>query len=191
VTAWLVALAAGAVLVAVLFAVLSARRHATAGEARRVEELGRLAERLEASLGELCPPPPWRPPGSATGSRAPLVADRLPGRTALLDEVSGDVDHARSTGERLTAVLVRVAEESTPPELVDAIREVAGRPVFAVGPGAAAFTLPAVGRAGGLGVLARIESVTASSGRAVEWSPDESAIELVARLLENTSRGDG
>jgi hypothetical protein len=194
VTAWLVAVAVAAVaaIVAVAAAV-SARRRAATREARRVEELRRLAERLEASLAELRPQRP-RTAETASGaatSPAPLVADRLPGRAALLEAVGREVAEARSTGERLTAVVVRVADETSPARLADAIRVAAGRPAYAVGPGAAAFTLPTLGRAEGLGVLARIESATPSSGHAVEWATHESAAELVTRLLESRPRSPG
>jgi hypothetical protein len=186
----LLALAAGAILVAVVLA-LSARRRAAAREARRIEELGRLAERLQVSLGELRPPS-TAPTASDTATRGtPLVAGRLPGRTALLEAVTSDVQRAQESHARLTAVVVRAAGETTPPRLVDTIRAIAGRPAYAVGPGIAAFTLPELGRAAGLGVLARIEAVTASSGHAIEWDPRETAVELVARLLETAPRSIG
>ncbi len=75
-------------------------------------------------------------------------------------------------------------------ELADAVREVAGRPAYAVGPAASAFTLPGLGRADGLGTLARIESRLPSTGRAVEWRPGETAVELVARLLGEPGAGE-
>jgi hypothetical protein len=198
---WVLALVAALVLVLVGVVVgASTRRRVAAREARRVAELGRLAERLEASLGELrspIPPAPGPrtrtlpPPGSSDGppdGDAPFVADRLPGRAALLEAVGADVERARSRRTRLTAVLVRVSGETTAEGLVAAAREATGRPVYAVGPGAAAFTLPALGRAGGLGALARIETLTPSTGSSIEWDADESAVELVARLLASPSR---
>ena len=184
---WLLALAAGATLGAVALG-LSARHRAAALEARRVAELGRLAERLEASLGELRPPPAEPVATERATDTATLVAGRLPGRTALLEAVTGDVHRAQSSRARLTAVVARAEGETTPARLVDAIRVVVGRPAYAVGPGVAAFTLPDLGRAAGLGVLAQIESMTASTGHAVEWDPRESAIELVARLLASPPR---
>jgi hypothetical protein len=190
VAVWLLALAAGATLVAVALG-LSARHRAGAREARRVTELGRLAERLEASLGELRPPPAEPATTRPATDSTTLVAGRLPGRTALLEAVTGDVRQAQSSGARLTAVVVRAEGETTSPQLVDAIRAVAGRPAYALGPGVAAFTLPDLGRAAGLGVLARIESMTASTGHAVEWNPRESTVELVARLLESLPRSAG
>jgi hypothetical protein len=182
---WLGGLAVGAALVTVVVLTRSARRRAASREARRVEELGRLAERLEASLGAFRTRPPRPPVPVPQIHPAPLVAGRLPGRAALLEALTTDVERARSRGARLTAVVVRAEGETSPPELVDAIREAAGRPAYAVGPGVAAFTLPDLGRASGLGVLARIESTTPATGRAVEWAPRESAVELVARLLES------
>src|SRR6185312_7979708 len=47
---------------------------------------------------------------------------------------------------------------------------------YAVGPSAVAFTLPGLGRADGLAALARIESRAPSSGRAVEWKPEETPV---------------
>jgi hypothetical protein len=186
VTVWPAALAVG-VIVAAIAAGMAARRRAAAREARRVEELGRLAERLERSLGELRPRAPRPPEGetlAAPDRRAPLVAERLPGRAALLEAVAADVERARSGRARLTAVLVRAADGTAPADLADAVRSVTGRRAYAVGPSAAAFTLPGCGRADGLGALARIEAATRAAGHAVEWSPDETAVELVARLLE-------
>lgn len=183
-TAWLAVPAAGALLL-VAATVVSARRRARERESRRVEELGRLADRLETALGALRQPSrAAKTPSTPPAVDAPLVAERLPGRTALLEAVAGEIAQARANGARLTAVLVRAGEERRPEEVVDAVREVAGRPAYAVGPRSVAFTLPGVGRADGLGAVARIESVTVSSGHAVEWKPDETAVELVARLLE-------
>jgi hypothetical protein len=190
VAVWLGGLAVGAALVAVVVVARSARRRAASREARRVEELGRLAERLEASLGAFRAPLPSPPAPVPQIHPAPLVAGRLPGRAALLEALTTDVERARSRGARLTAVVVRAEGGTSPPELVDAIREAAARPAYAVGPGVAAFTLPDLGRASGLGVLARIESTTTATGRAVEWDPRESAVELVARLLENPASHD-
>lgn len=182
---WLVVLL-GAALVLVLVA-LSVRRRAVARETRRVEALGHLAERLEQSLVEVRPPrfPPFAPTAPAQGGVAPLVADRLPGRAALLEAVAAELDRAREDQARLTVVLVRVAGTTSGEALVDAVHEVTGRHAYAVGPSAAAFTLPGLGRAEGLGMLARIESRSASTGRAVEWAREqgETPVELVARLL--------
>jgi hypothetical protein len=185
VAVWLAALAAGVIVICVA-AATAARRRAAAREARRVEELGRLAERLERSLGEFRTPQ-RQPAGETptpTDRRPPLVAERLPGRAALLEAVAADVEHARSGRARLTAVVVRAADGTASAGLADAVRSVTGRRAYAVGPSAAAFTLPGLGRADGLGALARIEAVTRAAGHAVEWAPEETAVELVARLLE-------
>jgi type II secretory pathway pseudopilin PulG len=74
----LVALLAAAVLL-VLVAVVG-RRRARAREARRVEALAQLAERLEASLEDLRPPTfqPVEPAAPPRGGTAPLVAERRP-----------------------------------------------------------------------------------------------------------------
>jgi type II secretory pathway pseudopilin PulG len=186
----LVALLGAAVLL-VLGAVV-VRRRARAREARRVEALAYLAERLEASLEDLRPPT-FEPvvPALPTGQGdTPLVAGRLPGRAALLDAVASDVARATADGSRLTVARVRAAGATTPEELADAVRDVAGRPAYAVGPAASAFTLPGLGRADGLGTLARVESRVASTGRAVEWRREETAVELVARLLGEQGAGE-
>ena len=189
-TSLLVALLAVAGLF-VLVALL-ARRRARAREARRVAALTHLAERLEASLEDLRPPtfPPVEPPAPPSGGDAPLVAERLPGRAALLDAVVHDVARAASEESRLTVARVRAAGTTTPEQLADTVREVAGRPAYAVGPAASAFTLPGLGRADGLGTLARIESRTPSTGRAIEWRQGETAAELVARLLGEPAAGE-
>ncbi|HEY1317445.1 MAG TPA: hypothetical protein VGF10_09530 [Gaiella sp.] len=183
-TAWLLALVGVALLL--LLVGLRARRRAVALEARRVQALDRLAERLDRSLGEVHPPtfPPFEPTAPAAGSAAPLVAERLPGRAALLEAVSAEIDRARAGSTRLTVGLVRVSGPTTGDALVEAVREVTGRRAYAVGPSAAAFTLPGLGRADGLAALARIESRAPSAGHAAEWAPGETPAELVARLLE-------
>ena len=183
-TAWLLALL-GAALLLILVAV-AFRRRAVARERRRVEALERLANRLELSLGEARPPafPPFEHPTPAPEGDAPLVADRLPGRAALLEAVAAEVDRARAGSTRLTIALVRAVDATTEDSLVEAVREVTGRRAYAVGPNAAAFTLPGLGRADGLGTVARIESRTPSVGRAAEWVPGETPGELVVRLLE-------
>lgn len=191
-TTWALALV-GLVVLVVLFATLTtvaARRRAASREARRVEALGQLAERLESSIGELRAPGlrPLEPAPAPEGEPVPLVAGRLLGRAALLEAVAGEVARARAHASRLTLVLVRAAGGTTPAALVEAVGGVTDRPAYAVGPSAVAFTLPGHGRAGGLGALARIESLTPSSGRAIEWEPEETAVELVARLLEPESR---
>lgn len=174
----------GAALVLVLIAV-TIRRRAIVREARRVQELAHLAERLELSLAQLHPPefPPIAASAPEAGTMAPLVADRLPGRAAFLEAVAAEVERAQAGAARLTAALVRVAGDTDGGALVVAVDEITGRRAYAVGPNAVAFTLPGLGRADGLAALARIESRAPSSGRAVEWEPAETPVELVARLL--------
>jgi hypothetical protein len=182
-TAWLLALGAALLL---LGAAVLVRRRGVERDRRRAQALGRLAERLERSLGDVRAPtfPPLEPAAPQTEGRMPLVDDRLPGRAALLDAVAAEVERARAGSTRLTIVLVRVAGSEDGDSLVDAVREVTGRGAYLVGPGVVAFTLPGLGRADGLGTVARIESQSPSAGHAVEWMPGETAAELVARLLE-------
>jgi hypothetical protein len=186
-TVWLLALL-GAVLV-LLIAVLVVRRRRVARERRRAEAVGRLAERLEQSLGEVRAPtfPPFES-SAAAGPESPaaLVAERLPGRAALLEAVAAEIERARAGSTRLTVALVRVTGSTTGDALVEAVREVSGRRAYAVGPSAAAFPLRGLGRAEGLGAVAQVESRTPSTGQAVEWEREreESPAELVARLLE-------
>lgn len=174
------------VAVAVLVAIVRARLRAAACEARRVEALGRLAERVERTLGQLHPPRPPHVEPTLAGAAAPvpLIADRLPGRAAFLDAVAAAVD-AQPAEVRLTVAIARAASETTPEALADAVREATGQQAYAVGPTAVAFLLPGLGRAGALGALARIETLAASTGTAVERGTDESAVEVVARLLEH------
>lgn len=182
-TVWLLALL-GVALVLLVIAV-AVRRRAIARKTRRVQELGRLAERLERSLAELRPPrfPPIEASTPEPGAVAPLVADRLPGRAAFLEAASAEVERAKAGAARLTAALVRVAGDTDSARLVVAVDEIAGRRAYAVGPSAVAFTLPGLGRADGLAALARIESRAPSKGHAVEWESGETPAELVARLL--------
>ena len=180
---WLLVLL-GVALVLALIAV-AVRRRAVTREARRVQALERLAERLERSLAQVHAPEfhPFEPSAPEPGAVAPLVADRLPGRAAFLEAVAAEVERAQAGAARLTAALVRVAGDPDGGMLVVAVDEITGRRAYAVGPSAVAFTLPGLGRADGLAALARIESRAPSSGRAVEWTPGETPVELVARLL--------
>jgi hypothetical protein len=179
-----------AVGLALVAAAVVVRRRRAAREAARARALGRLAEQLDASLSGL-----RRPRFPPVGQTAPAGGTALPdqgltGRAALLEAVAADVERAdRADAQRLTVAVVRVAGMSSAAALSDAVRDATGRPAYAVGPGAAAFTLPGLGRAEGLGALARIESATPSSGRAVERKPGETAAELVARLLATTGGG--
>ena len=181
-TVWLLALLGVAVVLLVV--AVTVRRRAIAREARRMQQLGRLAERLELSLAQVRPPqlPPIEP-SPEPSTVALLVADRLPGRAAFLEAVAAEVERAKAGAARLTAALVRVAGDTDSGTLVVAVDEIAGRRAYAVGPSAVAFTLPGLGRADGLAALARIESQAPSTGHAVEWEPEETPLELVARLL--------
>jgi hypothetical protein len=184
-TFWLLALLGAAV---ALVVVLVVRRRAVARERRRTEAVGRLAERLEQSLGDVRAPtfPPFEPSAAAAPETpAALVAERLPGRAALLEAVAAEIERAGAGSTRLTVALVRVSGSTTGDALVEAVREVSGRRAYAVGPSAAGFTLPGLGRAEGLGAIAQIESRTPSNGHAVEWEREqgETPAELVARLL--------
>jgi len=182
VTLWLVVLAAVLVVAGVIL--LAARQRAVARERQRVAALNVLAERVQAAVASVRPPrlPPAEP-SPAHDPATLLVADRLPGRAALVAAVAAQVRHARSDGSRLAVALATVKGGTTSEGLVEAVRVATEGPVYAVGPSSVAFTLPGVGRAEALGVLARIEAAAASSGRAVELEPGEDAVELVARLL--------
>ncbi len=184
-TVWVVAIVALAASVAVA-AIAITRRRAVARERQRVTALTALAERIDAAVAPLRRPPPALPEPRARGSdlTAPLVADRLPGRAALIDAAAAAVADARAGGWRLSAALVTVAGDTTPAALADTVRSLAGAPVYAVGPSSVAVTLPGVGRADALGLLARIEAEVSSTGRAVELGPDEDAVEFVTRLLD-------
>jgi hypothetical protein len=124
-TILLVALLAAAVLL-VLVAVL-VRRRARAREARRLEALAHLAERLEASLEDLRPPSfqPVEATVPPSGGDALPAAQRLPGRAALLDAVATEVARATAAGSRLTVARVRASAATSPEQLADAVRAVA------------------------------------------------------------------
>src|SRR6188472_2609208 len=119
-TILLVALLAAAVLL-VLVAVL-VRRRARAREAGRLEALAHLAERLEASLEDLRPPS-FQP---VEATVPPSGGDALP--AALLDAVATEVARATAAGSRLTVARVRASAATSPEQLADAVREIAGRP---------------------------------------------------------------
>lgn len=188
-TAW-PALLLALVAVVVLLAIVRARGRAAAREARRVEALGRLAERVETVVGQLRPPrpPPLEPTLPRVPAPVPLIADRLPGRAAFLEVVAAEID-AEPGDVRLTVAVARAAAETTTEALADAVREATGEQAYAVGPTTVAFVLRGLGRAGALGALARIETLAASTGTAVERGTDESAVEVVARLLEQEAPG--
>ena len=188
----LTVLAAAALAASVILLVASRRRH-VARARRRLEALTEVAARIDravASLGELTLISPHDPVEAAPASpeRAPLVEDDLAGRAGLLQELALDVAGAHSQGDRLAAAVVR-SEDGDAATLAREARSVAGVPVYTVGPRAVALVLPGLGRADALGVLARIETLCPSSGRAVELESGEDAVELAARLLASGSAG--
>ncbi len=176
-----------AALVTVLSVVVVARRR-RAQAARRLAALTEVVGRIDAavsSLGELTiPHTTHRVPAEPDTGTAPttLMDGDLPGRAGLLWALATGVAEARSHGLRLAAAVVRAGEDDAA-SLASRARTVADVPVYAVGPRAVALVLPGLGRADALGVLARIEAVCPSSGRAVELAPEEDAVELAARLL--------
>ena len=187
-TAWLVALVVAAVLLLGVFVTLVHRR-SLRREARRVEALTAVAHRLETTLWSLEPAEPPQPPRAESAGRSshpPLIEGRLEGRAALLDALREGVDRAQAEGSRLAAAVVQLERDATPDVSTD-IGALAGVPVYAVGPRSLALVLPGFGRAGALGVLARIQAERASKGRAVELESGEDAVELAARLLAPAS----
>jgi len=182
-----------AVLAGIAILVVASRRRHVARARRRLEALTEVAARIDravASLGELTLISPHDPVEAAPASpeRAPLVEDDLAGRAGLLQELALDVAGAHSQGDRLAAAVVR-SEDCDAATLAREARSVAGVPVYTVGPRAVALVLPGLGRADALGVLARIETLCPSSGRAVELESGEDAVELAARLLASGSAG--
>jgi hypothetical protein len=182
----LIALAVAAFAASAILVVVSRRRR-VARARHRLEVLTDVVARIDravASLGELAlisphdafdATPAWSDP-------APLVEDELAGRAGLLRELALDVAGAHSQGDRLAAAVVR-SEDRDAATLARDARSVADVPVYSVGPRAVALVLPGLGRADALGVLARIETRSPSSGRAVELESGEDAVELAARLL--------
>ena len=176
-----------AALAAIAILVVASRRRHVARARRRLEVLTEVAARIDravASLGELTMLSSHDPTDAAPTSShpAPLVEDDLAGRAGLLQELALDVADAHSQGDRLAAAVVR-SEDGDAATLARDARSVADVPVYTVGPRAVALVLPGLGRADALGVLARIETRCASSGRAVELESGEDAVELAARLL--------
>jgi hypothetical protein len=178
---------------AIAILLVVSRRRRVARARRRLEALTEVAARIDravASLGELAlisshDPFDAAPPSS---DPAPLVEDDLAGRAGLLQELALDIAGAHSQGDRLAAAVVR-SEDGDAATLARDARSVADVPVYTVGPRAVALVLPGLGRADALGVLARIETLCPSSGRAVELESGEDAVELAARLLASGSAG--
>lgn len=188
-TVWLAATAVAAVFLTLTAVVTALHRRTVRREQARVDALVVVARRLESTLSSIEASEPRAPaldpaPTIAPRAAAPLVAGELPGRAALLDALAEGVERARAEGSRLSAAVVRL-EQSASHDLSTAIGALAGVPVYAVGPRSLALVLPDVGRAGALGVLARIQAEQgAGKGRAVELELGEDATELAARLLE-------
>ena len=166
-----------------------ARRRRAERVARRTAALAEVARRVDAAVSELedLPIRAAHPVPAAVARRE--AADRS-GRAGFVADVDAAVGQARERGSRLALALVS-AEEALAPPMTDALRRAAGVPVYASGTRSAALVLPGLGRAGALGVLARIQAECGLRGRAVELEPDEDATELVARLLApDVMRGD-
>ena len=172
----------GAVLVAAAAWVVHRRR--IERERGRVDALRVLAGQLEGAAAWLretraTPPEPSpRPP-------APLVGVEPGGRAALVDATTDAVRGARGGGTRLAVAVIQAAESDTD-ELGSDVGFAVGLTTYAVGPRAVAVVLPGASRAEALGVLARIQAACDATGHAVELEPDESAVELLARLLSSS-----
>lgn len=172
---------------AIVTLAVASRRRRVARARHRLEVLTEVAARIDravSSLGELTfiSGSGALDQASLSSGPAPLVEDDLSGRAGLLKELAVDVAGAHSHGDRLAVAVVR-SEDGDAATLARDARSVADVPVYTVGPRAVALVLPGLGRADALGVLARIETRCASSGRAVELESGEDAVELAARLL--------
>jgi hypothetical protein len=157
------------------------RRRAIERERRRVDALTALAGQLEgvaASLRETRATPPEPSPRAP----APLVDVEPGGRAALVAATTDAVRGARAAETRL-AVAVIEAADSEAEELGSDVVSAVGLTAYTVGPRSIAVVLPGASRAGALGVLARIQAACGATGHAVELEPDESAVELLARVL--------
>lgn len=183
-SAWLIAPVVAAV-ASLAVAAWLVRRRVERREARRVHALQAVARRLETTLSSLEAPDldePWPEPPAPPRNDAPVIEGTVPGRAALLETLRESVGRARADGSRLAAAVVELDRDAVP-SVCDEIGSVAGVPVYAVGPRSLGLVLPGLGRAGALGVLARIQAERGPKGRAVELDPEEDAIEMVARLL--------
>ncbi|HEX2304407.1 MAG TPA: hypothetical protein VHH57_12340 [Gaiella sp.] len=172
-------------LVAGVTVVWAVHRRRVERNVRRAAALTSVAERIDSavmSLREVPVPAPVEAISSTRNTPAPAVADGLPGRAALLDELATGVERSRADGSRLAAAVVRSVEQDAG-ALARDVREIAGVPAYAVGTRSVALVLRGLGRADTLGLLAKIEAHCASTGRAVVLEPGETAVDLVARLL--------
>jgi hypothetical protein len=160
-----------------------ARRRRAARAAERIAALAEVARRVDAAVAAV------ETVSVVPAARAWTIhavedgpAPEPAGRVALVDAVEAAVARAQTDGTRLAIGLVDTDGELTA-SLAERIRDVGGAPIYSVGTRSVALVLPGFGRAGALGVLARIQATCAVSGRAVELAPGEEATELIARLL--------
>jgi hypothetical protein len=172
---------AGCAVLAAACASIVARRRRKAHVARRDAALAEVARRVDTAVSELddLPVGTAQPVSAAPARRE--AGDRS-GREAFVADVAAAVVQPRERRSRLALALVSVGEALSP-ATTDAMRHAAGVPVYAAGTRSAALVLPGLGRAGALGVLARIQVDCGLRGHAVELEPDEDATELVVRLL--------
>jgi hypothetical protein len=164
-----------------------ARDRRSTQRSRRLATLAAVAERVDAALASLPEPRPAKSlepaPKPSPANSSARVRD-VPGRTELVDGLQRAVTEARENDSRLSVAVVEASED------LDARRgrelgETAGTPVYVVGPRSIALVLPGFGRAAALGVLARIQATHGMPGRVAELQPDETAVELAARLLSS------
>ena len=171
------------VLLAAGTAVVAARRRLVI-EQRRVAALTALADRIDEAVASLSESRPERVPHAPPEPPpAPLVAEGLPGRAALVDAAVEQVERAGADGTRLAAALVHATGDQGAEQLARDVGAVVDASPYAVGPRSVVLLLPGLGRAEALGTLARIEAQRGSSGRAVELEPGEEAVDLIVRLL--------
>jgi hypothetical protein len=172
---------AGCAVLAAACASIVARRRRNERVARRAAALAEVARRVDTAVSELedLPVGTAQPVSAAPAHREAVERS---GREAFVADVAAAVAQARERGSRLALALVS-AGEALSPATTDALRHAAGVPVYAAGTRSAALVLSGLGRAGALGVLARIQLDCGLRGHAVELEPDEDATELVVRLL--------
>lgn len=159
------------------------RRRRAARGAERVAALAEVARRVDAAVAAIEDVPVAPPAASWTVHAVDdEPAPEHAGRVALVDAIEAAVARAHAERSRLAVGLVGTDGELTP-SVAEQIRNLAGVPVYSVGTSSVALVLPGFGRAGALGVVARIQASCAVSGRAVELAPGQDATELIARLL--------
>jgi hypothetical protein len=185
-----IAVVALAVLGASVGAWAYAGRRRAKRAAERIAALAEVARRVDAAVASI-EEVPVVPPARVWAIHAVEdgTAPKSKGRVALVDAVEAAVVRARADGSRLAIGLVGTDGELTA-ALEKRVRDVAGVPVYSVGTRSVALVLPGVGRAGALGVLARIQAACAVTGRAVELSTGEDATELIVRLLAPAEDAD-